>query len=373
VTKPIHLNAVEGEALRVAELIVGHGRSGMLPPSIELGASPRPELLEAVARTFAASTMTFLLRGGRPPRTVLRGARRRSGRLWDPSLNDGFDLRFSRATHDLWLQLVRTVVPVAHRKRRPSSPEQAAPTRDDRRIVRDASNRNAESTGDFVLLALAHENAAHFGLPQSLEEVLRQGLRRASPLALLFGLDDPTLEKDEVRPRIAALIAPGPMRVLECLDDALCDAWCNRFRYALLHAENLEQFTLRMRGFAFVLQTYADAMDRAHRTDLLRVVARFLAAVPRRGIPQGLDVRNHCLRIPGVTSMADRDNALGAILAVLDVRVAVDELRRRLMNERYGDDRYEEAQVVLRMIEEELDPHRAGLDELARAVSGVVG
>src|SRR5262245_2112814 len=61
----IHLGASDGEALRVAEMLVGHGRITALPPQIDV-AEPGPLLREAVARTFAAATMGFLLRGGRP-------------------------------------------------------------------------------------------------------------------------------------------------------------------------------------------------------------------------------------------------------------------------------------------------------------------
>jgi hypothetical protein len=107
--------------------------------------------------------------------------------------------------------------------------------------------------------------------------------------------------------------------------------------------------------------------------DLARSVARFLAVLPARVIPPSLDVRAHALRLPGTTSMAERDEALQSVLAVVDLRIALDEARLQLGSQRYGDDRYEEGQVFVRMLEDELVPHRDAVEALARTLSGAVG
>jgi hypothetical protein len=367
------LTAKEGDALRIAELLVGHGRSGPLPPAIDVP-NPSDALCEAVARSLSAGCFQWLLHsGGGRERVVLRSGRRRSGRLWDAALNEHFDLRFTRASRSFWLALAKDVVPLSHRKRRPATPDMAAVTRADRQLVKAAAPDGFDGVGDLVFFALAHEHAGALQLPSSLEEVLRHEIRRAVPLALLFAPDDDDLDENAARALFRTLIAPGPLRVVECIDAALLESWINRFRTVLQQSEDRDAFLGHMRAFARNLRSWIALLDGAHRADLLRSVARFVAALPVRAVPSNLDLRRHALGLPGTTSMAERDEALQAALAVVDVRLELDRLRERLAEERYGDERYEEAQIFVRMLEDELSPHRPAVDTLARTLSGAVG
>ena len=369
----IHLTALEGDALRVAELLVGRGRAGPLPPVVDVK-EPSAALQEAVARSVAAGCLQFLLEnGGGKNRLVLRESRRKSGRLWDSALNDLFDMRFTRATRSFWLAVSKEIVPLSHRKRRPATPEQAQVTRSDRSVVKGVAPQGFDGVGDLVFFALAHEHAASLQLPASLEESLRHEIRKAVPLPLLFGPDDADVDDQTVRELLRTLTAPGPLRVLECIDHALVEAWLARFRAVLIHSDDRAHFIVRMRAFARTLTTWLALLDGAQRFDLARAVVRFTALLPVRGIPPGLDLRNHALRLGGTSSIAERDEALAAMLAVVDLRLVLDAARGRLAEQRYGDERYDEAQVVVRMLDDELTPARGAVDALARTLSGNVG
>ncbi len=378
----LHLNAVEGDALRVAEVLVGKHR-GALPAKITLEA-PSPALCEAVGRTIAASCLQMLLSsGGAELRTVLReepaaegrvAMRRRTGRLWDPEMNELFDVRFGRASRSFWVATTNKLVSLSHRKRRPTNPTEAAVTREDRKVVKDVVPDAFDGVGDLLFLALAHENAVALGLPPALEDALRHELRMASPLALLLAPDDPDVDDRTLRGLLHTLTAPAPIRCIECLDKTLVEGWLVRFRMAVIHSADRGEFMGRLRAFARVLRTWVTLLDGAGRMDLSRSVVRFLAEIPMRGLPMGLDIRNHCLRLGGTTSISQRDEALRALAEVLDVRLLVDDARARLGAERYGDERFEEAQLFLRMIDADLPAERRGpLDAMARTVSGAVG
>lgn len=373
----LRLTASEGEALRVAEVLVGKVKTASFPSRIAVDA-PGPALCEAVGRTLAASCLQLLLSsGGGEERVVLREDhgvwRRRSGRLWDPGLNALFDVRFGRSARAFWWSATQRLVPLAHRKRRVATPQEALITREDRKVVKETAPDGFDGVGDLLFFALAHEHIGGLGLPPGLEEELRHELRCASPLALLLGPDDPEIDHAAARGLLHTLTAPAPMRCVECVDDLLVEAWLVRFRTTIIHSAERGEFLARLRAFNRVLRTWLSLLDGAGRMDLSRSVLRFLALVPTRGLPVSLDLRNHCLRLPGTTSIAQRDEALRAIADVLDLRLVLDDSLRTLGAERYGDDRYEEGQLFLRMHDAELSPARGGLDAMARTVSGVVG
>ncbi|HEY4220059.1 MAG TPA: hypothetical protein VGO62_01925, partial [Myxococcota bacterium] len=227
--------------------------------------------------------------------------------------------------------------------------------------------------GDLVFFTLAHEHAPALQLSRGLEDALKHELRRAVPLPFLFAPDDADIAPADAREHLRALVAPGPQRVIECLDGPLVEAWLARFRAAFFESESRAAFDASMAAFARTLRTWLELLDGARRLDLARAVVRFLVALPVRLLPPSFDVRQHALRLPGTTSMAQRDAALRLMAAVTDLRLFFDDARARLAHERYGDDRYDEAQVFIRMLEEELVPQRAPLEVLARTLSGAVG
>jgi hypothetical protein len=370
VTSELRLTGAEGDALRVAQILVGLVRRG-LPSSIDVK-TPSPALLEAVARTWAAACVQMLLHnGGAKERLVLRDRRRRSGRLWDAGLNDLFELSFTRSPVRFWLGAVVELVPLAHKKLSVSDAHSV--TREEKKLLAALAPEGFDGVGDLLFFALAHDNLVHLGLPPPVAEMLAHEIRSTIPLALLFAPDDPDIDVRAARGLLHTLTAPGPLRVIECIDDALVRAWHGRFRQILVHSPDRASFNARMRALARNLSLWLELLDNAERVDLARALARFLAALPRTAIPTGLDVRNHCLRLAGTTSIADRDDNLSSLTAVLDLRTGLDDARARLGAMRYGDERYEESQVVLRMLETDWQPERDAVDALARTLSGSVG
>jgi hypothetical protein len=162
-------------------------------------------------------------------------------------------------------------------------------------------------------------------------------------------------------------------RLLELVDEPLAASWLQRLGALVLHSADLADLRARAQTFALTINTLIDACDAAHMTHVLRPVALFLARAHVDAIPERFDVRAHAVRVPGVTSMADRDEVLQLIGAIHAAARRLDELRARLVRERYGDERHEEAQVVVRMLDDVIAPHRQGIDTLARRLSGAVG
>ena len=78
------------------------------------------------------------------------------------------------------------------------------------------------------------------------------------------------------------------------------------------------------------------------------------------------------MRLPGVTTMADRDRVVSAVGAVFEVLDVVDEVGRALAATRYGDERFVEARLVAGLLEP-LQRERAALDGVRRALTNVVG
>ena len=106
------------------------------------------------------------------------------------------------------------------------------------------------------------------------------------------------------------------------------------------------------------------------RLDLITPIAKLVAAIPEL-LPK--DARARLLNRTGVTTMADRDRAVEALQGICDLALALDEIRARLQDERYGDARYEEAQLGLRVLDDVLAPAREDVAAFTRSLSGTVG
>jgi hypothetical protein len=134
--------------------------------------------------------------------------------------------------------------------------------------------------------------------------------------------------------------------------------------------------TLRPRGRAAgrALEASIAAADAAERRDLLRPMLRALAALPSRVLTGGGEaVRKRVVSLQGWTSIKERDEMLSVVRAVCELGARMQRVREACVLERYGDDRYEEAQLFLRAFAEEFAERRAALDDLARALSNTVG
>src|SRR5687768_2406067 len=101
----------EGHALEVLDMLC-RGRSVRIVPD-EPVAQPRPALSELAGRRIAAVCLRMLVEGGRRERSVLRDGRRVRGRIWDAARTRGFRLRFTAASHELWVQTTQRLADLA--------------------------------------------------------------------------------------------------------------------------------------------------------------------------------------------------------------------------------------------------------------------
>ncbi len=359
----------EADVALLAELLVGKSRGERFQQAPTKAASPRLRL--AVARVLSVGCLRFLLQsGGGRARTVLRDGRRRHGRLWDRGLNDGFSATFSEMPFDLLWNLATVVLPLAERRQETLQRTVLTElTRDERRVLTRARPKQATAALDhvFCVLAIEHKNALR--LPDVIDEIVRFSLITSSPLALLFNADE-ALGTAHEGTDIGSLCAPGRVRLLEVCDDALGQALVKRLRHIWTRSADRGDFAIRCRSLAANATALVRGLDDTRRLDLLGPVARLVAALPDE-LPR--DARARLMRLPGVVTMADRDAVVAALQDVVGLALVLDEVRGRLQSWRYGDDRYEEAQVALRVLDDTLTPRRDAVAALARAVSGAVG
>ena len=153
-----------------------------------------------------------LTESGRREQVVLRAGRRVRGRIWDRARSDGFRLRFTAASHELWVQTTQRLTDIA---RVSEVIEGEGGTRRVRRQIRRIVKISETDTGDWLLYALARRNLARAGIPPEIREELGRRLCMGSPLASLCALED--LGDDN--PAWLARLLAGPTVVLvECLD-----------------------------------------------------------------------------------------------------------------------------------------------------------
>jgi hypothetical protein len=307
---------------------------------------------------------------------VLRGppgARRRArGRLWDAALNEGFSAHFSDMPFETVWRLCTVILPLAEKRLTTARQATLAElSREERRLVTRARPPRAVTALDHVFCALAVENRAALRLPEVIDAPLRQGLVQASPLAALFCADEArAADAGADAVDVDALCAPDLVRLLEVCDDALAASLVRRLNSVWTRAADGDDFGRRCHAIARNVQALLRALDEAGRLDLVGPVARLVAALPDE-LPR--DARARLLRLPGVTTMADRDRVVAALQGVVDLGVALDDIRARLQAERYGDERYEEAQLALRVLDDSYAPRRDDVAAFSRALSGAVG
>ena len=361
---PLSLPVGEADVALVAEQLVGKSRGErfLQPPT---SPEPSPTLRLAVARVLSIGVLRFLLSsGGDKERAVLRSGRRQRGRLWDAGLNADVAAGFSPMAFDLVWNLGTIVLPLAQQRAEQSVLIELS--REERRILKRAVFSPAQTAFDHAWCVLAMEHRSSLRLPDVVDDVVRRGLLGASPLCALFAPDEvPAADVD-----VDALCAPALVRLLEVTDVALSAALQRRLRHVWSRSADGAEFITRCQTFTRTVQTLLRALDESARLDLLGPVAALLASIPEL-LPK--DARARLLQRTGVTTMADRDRCVEALQGLCDIALALDDVRFRLQDERYGDERYEEAQLALRVLDDRLTPHRPALAAFTRALSGAVG
>lgn len=370
-TATVNLTADEGAALAVLQALLGRARAD----AVRAGVRPEPlraELVTVGARHLAVAAMRYLVEGGGyRERPVLRGGVRKAGRAWDGDLADGFAPRFTDASRRLWLEAAAHLPELAAR---PSgATADADGERRHRRTLRDMVAVKDTDTGDWIFFALAAQSLPSFRLaPQDAQSLVRK-LRQGSPLAMLLGLDGEGTEP-ELAAQLAPLFAPPTVRILECVEDRLVAAWLSEADTAWATRNDPAAKTARWTVLGRVLHAYVDAADAARRLDLTRPVMRLARGLVAATFKAGGDATRAAVSgLPGVRTVRERDDLLGAIAWVTELGPRLLRLREVLAAERYGDERYAEAQVFVRMADDALAPARRRLDDLARALGGVVG
>jgi hypothetical protein len=371
----IALGPGDADVYLVAEALLGHrrGEGFEQPPA---SPSPSPALRLALARTTAIGLQRFLLmRGSERPVRVLR---RRGERvvLVDGALSenddDGADGLIDLRCSERWVggvyRVARDLMPLVERRRGALESTMSGLGRTDRQRLRELMAADASTTtqvGDHVAFACAHEHVGRLLLPASFEVFLGRAFATASPFAHLHRPDDPECGALDT----AALLRPPLVRLVELAGPGLASTWLEALRRLVQRGTDIDEVVARGRHLGRVLVSFVRALDGAGRLDLLEGVVGFLVALPTVLPPE---TRARLVRLPGVTTMADRDRVVSAVGAVFEIIDVVDELGRALAACRYGDERFVEARLVAGLLEP-LQRERATLDGARRALTGVVG
>lgn len=372
---PLTLGPGDADVYLVAESLLGHrrGEGFEQPPS---STTPSPALGLALARLTAVGLQRFLLaRGSERPARVLRTRGERvvvtDGALShnDDDGSDGtFDLRCSERWAMGVFRLTRDLMPLVERRRGALESTMTGLGRTDRQRLRELFSIDASSTmgtGDHVAFACAHEHVGRLLLPSSFEVFVGRGLALSSSFAHLHRLDDPECGAVDV----AALLRPPLVRLVELTGPGLAVTWSQSLRRIVQQGADIDEVVARGRHLGRQLVALVRGLDGACRLDLLEGVVGFLAALPTVLPP---DTRARLVRLPGVTTMADRDRVVAAVGAAFEVLDVVDEVARALAATRFGDERFVEARLVAGLLLP-LQRERAALDAARRALTGVVG
>lgn len=358
----------EGHALEVLDLLC-RGRAIRIIPANPLS-EPRPELTRLAARRLAAVSVRLLVEGGRRERALLRDGRRVRGRVWDPQLNTGFRLRFTAATHELWIQTTQRLAEIA---RSAEVVEGQGSSKRARRQIRKIIKIADTDTGDWLIYALSYRHLARVDMPAEIREDFGRRLCLGSPLATLFALEDHLTEARLDLVEYLGRLVDGPgVRLVECLEDLLVEQWSDQIS-ACMRTPG-DQRTARLGALATTLHTWLDVLDHHHRLDLARSIPRALARLLGHawtGEPGEVVQRlqTGCT----LNTFIEKDALRRALARTVQLGERLLRLRERLAAQGFGDPRYEESQLFLAACDELLRPHFPRLDALASALTGRLG
>lgn len=356
-----HLDWREGRALRWLDELLG--RESVTVPATSPGLSkPRDVLLRHGAARMARACGQWLVdEGGWRERRVLRGARRARGRAWDASLGAGFSLRCTNFSRDLWLRGAEVLPSLVGGR--------AGEHRAVRVRLRTLIPVEPTDCGDWIIGALAWRTLPRFRLPPAVEATMLEVLRTASPLVALMA---PAPGAAAPLEACDALLRGPAARLVECGEDRLAGAWHDAALAAWRDGGSTA--AARWNALASTMQGWCARCEAVARGDLLRPAARAFGAVFRGCFARGGEkVRGQLSRSSGLRSVSERDELLAAVAAFIEVGDGLLRVRDGLAVERYGDPRYDEAQVVLADIDELLGTMRPGIAGVGRALRGEVG
>lgn len=359
----------EAHALEVLDLLC-RGRPIRITPERPIE-EPRVELVDLAARRIAAVCLRVLAESGRREQVVLRGGRRVRGRIWDRGLADGFRLRFTEATYEMWIQMTGRLAEVA---RSSEVVDGRGSTRRARRQIRRIIKVAETDTGDWLLYGLAVRHLARAEIPPEIREDFERRLCLGSPLAALFALSDRAGEGGPGMAQHLDLLLEGPaVRLLECCEDLLVSQWIFEIGAALRRpgaAARLE----RLQAIARSLHAFVDVLDARRRLDLCRALARALAelaAGPWAEAPDAFAQR--VSSDAGVVLVSQRDALRRAAARIVGLGERLMAFREALVGEAFGDPRYEEGQLFLQVVDDHLAPHARHLGAIYGALTGRIG
>jgi hypothetical protein len=343
----------EGYALSILDALAAGKRPHPLPA--EKALEPSEELIRVGAERLSISMLRSLAAGGSRERTVLRGGRRVSGRIFDSAVNGGFRLHFTAASKDLWLGITHALL-----RQRGIEGIQQVPVEGTR-------------DGDWLFYATAQQNLERIAAEPPADAPIQKRLRSGSPLVVLACLSPAQPQRASVESHVRRLMHPASLRVLECLDDRLLARWDARVRDVVLRAPSVDRLAAGANACASVLESYLACLDGAGRLDLAVTLMRFAVRLATRILDEPADaVRAHLTERLRPRTMRERADALGAVARIAQVGRTLGEHRRRLASIRYGEDRWEEGQLFIASYDAIVAPEAGRVADMALGLSGAI-
>ncbi|MGB1013874.1 MAG: hypothetical protein ACPG4T_07060 [Nannocystaceae bacterium] len=367
-TARLRVTPGEARALEILDLML-RGRQVRITADVPLPL--RPEIVDVGAQRLLMTSMRVLVeQGGRREQTVLKGGRRVRGRIWDPEVLDELKLEFTEATHGLWLGLCTSLESFS----RSGLQAGGGAVRSIARVARKAVRTRATASGDWLVYTLFLLNLDKTSISHELQHEFRRRLAAGSPLARLFHLADPNARyfPDNIA-RLEPLMAPHTLPMCTCLGDLLVDTWSSRVE-AIWKTPDNGDFRVQCAMADRLLRAYLHLLQVHQRLDLAAPLMRLVGCLVTEVLPGSPDHERHrALAIHPPKSMAEREQTLVAASRLFDFVPKLSALRDELCQERYGDPRYEQAQVFLEAADQFLDTHLPRAESLRLGLRGALG
>lgn len=373
----------EGLALETLTALLG---AGATPSGESLASAPAlgtvsPTLAYVMADRIARRCLQELVvRGGGREHSVLRDGLRASGRIYDEALLGDFDFRFTECSRKLAEVIALDLIGASihwQQRQRTSAPSAVSP-RNHRKMAREWLLTANTAPGDWLFLALVEANLPKIPLPPDLAAEIVSRIHSASPLAWLLSLAG-AADMPAALSRCRPLLRPEAVRLLECTVDlqherlagALGALW--RTQISPPPSSNTEPSLPLLQRWSAVgrqLSGLVAALEEHRRLDLARPLMSALAGLAEE-LPDQPKLQ---MQRRVATRSAQALSALcEGIASALDALTPLLQARDRMRAERYGDDRYEEAQLFFAAFDALLLPAVPKLQASVRSLRGVVG